>query len=218
MHSGEIDWCATTEKDEQQKLYNKYLLELTTKDMRYDKFCKAVVQAAQETATAIENKCEGWCTASKDILTPAIEEKNRLHHQLHDKHLLTLAEIEQLKKKLKEINKCNRDLVELAKACWYGRICGKIHNMQMNPRLAWENIRILTGGETAHHKTTINMAMKMVLLHQTLKKICLCSVCTSTKCLTTTGQLTQQSLTSSSKNYVSMPSTCRSHSEKSKQP
>ena len=31
----------------------------------------------------------------------------------------------------------------------------------MNPRLAWENIRILTGGETAHHKTTINMAMKM---------------------------------------------------------
>ncbi len=33
--------------------------------------------------------------------------------------------------------------------------------MRMNPRLAWENIRILTGGETAHHKTTINMAMKM---------------------------------------------------------
>jgi hypothetical protein len=31
----------------------------------------------------------------------------------------------------------------------------------MNPRLAWENIHILTGGETAHHKTTINMAMKM---------------------------------------------------------
>jgi hypothetical protein len=31
----------------------------------------------------------------------------------------------------------------------------------MNPRLAWENIRILTGGETAHHKMTINMAMKM---------------------------------------------------------
>ncbi len=31
----------------------------------------------------------------------------------------------------------------------------------MNLRLAWENIRILTGGETAHHMTTINMAIKM---------------------------------------------------------
>ncbi len=33
--------------------------------------------------------------------------------------------------------------------------------MRMNPRLAWENIRILTRGETAHHKTTINMAMRL---------------------------------------------------------
>ena len=31
----------------------------------------------------------------------------------------------------------------------------------MNPRLAWENIGLLTGGETAHHKTNINMAMKL---------------------------------------------------------
>ncbi len=119
------------------------------------------MQAGRETATVIENKCEGWYTASKDILTPAIKEKYRLHHQLHDKHLLTLAEVEQLKKKLKEINKPNRDLVELAKACWYSRICRKIHNMRMNPCLAWKNIRILTGGETAHHRMTINMAMKM---------------------------------------------------------
>jgi hypothetical protein len=31
----------------------------------------------------------------------------------------------------------------------------------MNPYLAWENIHRLTGGETAHHKTNINMAMKL---------------------------------------------------------
>jgi hypothetical protein len=113
--------------------------------MMYDKFCKAVVQAGWETATAVENKCEGWYTASKDILMPAIKEKNRLRHRLHNKHLLTLAEIDNLKKKLKEINKCNSDLVELAKARWYSRICGKIHNMLMNPQLAWENICILIG-------------------------------------------------------------------------
>jgi hypothetical protein len=33
--------------------------------------------------------------------------------------------------------------------------------MKMNPRLAWENIRILTGGETAHHKTNQNMSMRL---------------------------------------------------------
>jgi hypothetical protein len=31
----------------------------------------------------------------------------------------------------------------------------------MNPHLAWDNIYLLTGGETAHHKTNINMAMKL---------------------------------------------------------
>ena len=30
-----------------------------------------------------------------------------------------------------------------------------------NPRLAWENINSLIGGETSHHKTNINMDMKL---------------------------------------------------------
>ncbi len=107
MHSGEINWHAVMEQDEQRKLYNKYLLELTSKDMTYNNFCEAVVQAERETAISIENKCEGWYTASKDILTLAIEEKNRLLHQLHAKHLITPVEIEILKTKFKEINKHN---------------------------------------------------------------------------------------------------------------
>jgi hypothetical protein len=40
-------------------------------------------------------------------------------------------------------------------------MCSNIHNTQFNLRLAWENIRLLAGGETAHHKTNINMAMKL---------------------------------------------------------
>ncbi len=51
--------------------------------------------------------------------------------------------------------------MELAKARWYKGVCGKIHEMNMDPQLAWENIRILTGGETAHHKTNINMFMRL---------------------------------------------------------
>ncbi len=51
--------------------------------------------------------------------------------------------------------------MELEKARWYKGICEKIHKMSMDPRLAWENIRILTGGETAQHKTNINMSMRL---------------------------------------------------------
>ena len=50
----------------QRKLYNKYLLELTSRNMSYNNFCEAVVRAGKETAVAIDWKCKGWYTASKD--------------------------------------------------------------------------------------------------------------------------------------------------------
>jgi hypothetical protein len=57
-----------------------------------------------------ENKCEGWYIASKDIQLPL---RRRTDYTID----YTFA-IEQLKKKLKEFNKCNRALVGLAKAHW----------------------------------------------------------------------------------------------------
>ncbi len=52
-------------------------------------------------------------------------------------------------------------MVLLAKSRWYSNICLHIHNMQVNPLLAWEYIRILTGGEMAHHKKLVDMAMRL---------------------------------------------------------
>ena len=80
LNSGDINWRKICEEDEQRKLYNKYLLKLTLRDMAYDTFCEAVTRAGRETAVSIESKCEGWYKASKSILIPAIEEKNRLRH------------------------------------------------------------------------------------------------------------------------------------------
>jgi hypothetical protein len=76
MNCGDIDWSKICEEDEQLKLYNKHLLELTSWYMSYNNFCTAVVHACKETAVAIDCKCEGWYTASKSILVPAIQEKN----------------------------------------------------------------------------------------------------------------------------------------------
>ena len=48
----------------------------------------------------------------------------------------------------------------MAKARWYAHLCEHIHDMSMNPRKAWEYIRILTKGETAHHRKAKDMALR----------------------------------------------------------
>jgi hypothetical protein len=126
MNCGNIDWRKICEEDEQQKLYNKYLLELTSRDMLYNNFCKAVVLVGKETTIVIKRKCKGWYTASKSMLAPAIQEKNQLCHCLHDRSGLSPDEIASLQAQLKAINKRNQGLVELAKVCWYKGICKKI--------------------------------------------------------------------------------------------
>jgi hypothetical protein len=133
LNSGDIDWRKKSEEDEQHKLYNKYLLELTSRDMSYNKFCKAVVHAGKETSIAIDWKCKGWYTASEDILAPAIQEKNCLRHRLHDSGSLNPNKIAAIKMQLQLVNKCNHDLVEMAKAKWYTGVCSKIHEMNMDP-------------------------------------------------------------------------------------
>ena len=50
---------------------------------------------------------------------PAIQEKNHLRHHLHDSSSLNPNEIAAIKTQLKLVNKCNHDLVEMAKAKWY---------------------------------------------------------------------------------------------------
>ncbi len=72
LNGGEIDWRKSCEENKQCKLYNKYLLELTTRNMTYDNFCEALVCAGRKTANSTECKCEGWYKASKAILIPAI--------------------------------------------------------------------------------------------------------------------------------------------------
>ena len=111
IHGGNIDRRKICKEDEQQKLYNKYLMELTFRDMRYVDFCEAVIRASKETAVAIDQKCEGWYTASKSILAPAIQEKN----QLHNRSELSPDKVAGIQAQLKAISKRNHDLVELAK-------------------------------------------------------------------------------------------------------
>ncbi len=66
-----------------------------------------------------------------------------------------------LKCSLKGVSKQVKGMVLLAKLHWYSHVCLHIHNMRMNPQVAWEYIRILRGGKAAHHKKSVNMAMRL---------------------------------------------------------
>ncbi len=66
--------------------------------------------------------------------------------------VITSREIQSaMRDDLKCLNKHIVHAVTHAKSTWYADICQKIHNMQMDPWLSWEHIRILTKGNTAHH-------------------------------------------------------------------
>jgi hypothetical protein len=62
---------------------------------------------------------------------------------------------------LRHLNRHIAISVSHAKAKWYAQICSKIHNMRFNPHVAWEHIRLLAKGKTAHHKKSMNMAMQL---------------------------------------------------------
>ena len=53
------------------------------------------------------------------------------------------------------------DLISLAKASWSAHQSGKIHNMSFNPKAAWGNVKILTGGTTSHHTKPTIMRMRL---------------------------------------------------------
>ncbi len=128
--------------------------------MDYEEFNDAIRQSGMNTAIPLKEQCKGWYKFSQTELMPIIEEKNQLVHTLRQK--VNTVEIDDLLRcSLKRMTKQVKDMVLLAKSRWYSNICLHIHDMQVNPWLAREYIRILTGGETVHHKKLINMAMRL---------------------------------------------------------
>ena len=62
---------------------------------------------------------------------------------------------------LKRLNRHITHAVSHTKATWYVYVCSKIHNISMDPRLAWAHICLLTKGEATHHKKKTTMAMRL---------------------------------------------------------
>jgi hypothetical protein len=119
--------------------------------MDYKEFNEAIRQAGTKTVLSLKEGCKGWYMFSRNNLLPILEEKNQLVHTLRQQDHPMVAS-ESLKCSLKRMSKQVKVMVLLAKLPWYSHVCLHIHDMRMDPWVAWEYIRILRGGKAAHHK------------------------------------------------------------------
>ena len=129
--------------------------------MPYEDFNKEIKKAGANTALLVKSKCNDWFLFNQDYIAPPIDERNQLLYALRSTASLPPSIADVMRDALARLNKTIKDKVLIAKAQWAAHLCSKIHNMAMNPRLAWEYIHLLTGGSTVHPKKSVPMAMKM---------------------------------------------------------
>ena len=158
---GTINWPKILSDEHTRMVYNEHLASLTTPDMEYDDYQATIMKAGELTATHHKRQCDGWFQMSRTTLAPLLKERNQLLHSVKRMQHLSTEIQASVQADLKRLNRHIAHAVSHAKAMWNADICAKIHDMKMDPRLAWEHIRLLTKGESAHHRKLTTMAMRL---------------------------------------------------------
>jgi hypothetical protein len=159
---GTIDWCKIASNTATNKHYNNILLASTeTIAMSYEDFNKSIIAAGTEAALRVISTCDNWFQFSVSDLAPIIAERNEVLDALRSTKSLPPSIVATMRDSLQCLSKHVKDKVLIAKAKWAAHLCSKIHDMSMNPRIAWEHICLLTGGTIVHHKKKVTMAMMM---------------------------------------------------------
>jgi hypothetical protein len=161
MNVGTINWPKILSDEHTRMVYNEHLISLTTSGITYDDYQECILDAGRLTATYHKRLCTGWFQLSCTTLSPLLLEHNEVLHATNRCHHLPAAIQATMRANLKQLNRHVAHVVSHAKATWYAAICQKIHDMNMDPRSAWEHIRLLTKGETAHHQRRSTMAMRL---------------------------------------------------------
>ena len=164
-----INWRKLATDQVVKNDFNNRLKELLTlckqnrpeHDLAYHEYMECIVQAARDTATAKKKENKGWYDHSRTYLTPVIGDKTRLLNMIRNSHDLSEATIIFLKGMLKQAQQKVHDAVALAKAKWSTVQAEKIHNMNRNPKDAWQAIKVIKAGLTGHHVHPTIMRMKM---------------------------------------------------------
>jgi hypothetical protein len=152
MSRGTINWPKILTNEHTQMVYNEHLLSLTTLGIEYNDYQEIILKAGMLTATHHKRQCKGWFQMSQAVLAPFLKEHNKVLHATNQCHHLPAAIQSTMRADLKHLNRHITHAVSYAKATWYADVCKKLHDMQMELRLAWEHIHLLTKGKSAHHQ------------------------------------------------------------------
>jgi hypothetical protein len=108
--------------------------------MDYDSYQELILQAGALTATHHKRQCEGWFQMSHATLASLLKERNQVLHATKRTHHLPPDIQATMQADLKHLNCHIAHAVSHAKATWYADVCSKIHDMRMEPHLAWAHI------------------------------------------------------------------------------
>jgi hypothetical protein len=161
LSCGTIDWAKILSDNHTRAIYNEHLLMLMTGWTQWDEHQELILQVGALSATTHKRQCKGWFQMIRSTLAPLYSKRNTLKHAVKHMSHLSPAIQATMQSNLKRLNRHISHAVSHAKATWYADICQKIHDMQFDPHLAWEHIRLLAKGELAHHKKMTNMAMQL---------------------------------------------------------
>ena len=85
-----------------------------------------------------KHKFEVWFQFSRKTLAPILEQRNELLHSLNRRSKDMPQHIaDHTKSELKQLQKYINDMVALANSRLYSGLSCKIHDMNMNPHVAW---------------------------------------------------------------------------------
>ena len=81
-----IDWKSIKEKEEVNKKFNVNLRNQLKVTSNYTEFNAAILQSGEETETKKSNEDQGWYHFSRDTLTPTLEARNSVLHDIRADH------------------------------------------------------------------------------------------------------------------------------------
>jgi len=136
-------------KEEVKEAFNVELNNIVDNcvDLSYEEFNNYIKDAANKVVREEVDDNRGWFEFSSDLLRPLIDRRNSLLARARVIHGCD----EDLKQQCRDAKNDLKDAIAVAKGRWIEHLVSKISQIKLNPKEAWDNIKLLSNGFVGHH-------------------------------------------------------------------
>ena len=125
-------------------------------DVRYEESEEHVKDDAKEVALEDANNVKGLFEHSKGVLEPIIKQGNDVLYEAKTNG----GNDEFMKQQCRYARSDVKNAVEVAKGRWMEHLVNDVKNINLNPRRAWDKIKLLSDGHKGHHAKTNSMKFR----------------------------------------------------------